>query len=62
MADSAAEPRPAAHTGPLDFSETAHGMVQRIIAKADPDAGLDAEDTAADVALRRKDRREHHSL
>ena len=32
-----------AHTGPLDFSETAHGMMQRIIAKADPEADVDAD-------------------
>ena len=40
-----------AHTGSLDFSETAHGMVQRIIAKADPAAGVDAEteDDAAET-------------
>ena len=47
MTDSATEPRRQAHTGPLDFSETAHGMVQHIIAKADPEAGLDAETTDA---------------
>ena len=42
MTGSATEPRRQAHTGPLDFSETAHGMVQHIIAKADPEAA-DAE-------------------
>ncbi|MCY4113422.1 MAG: histone H1 [Chloroflexi bacterium] len=36
-----------AHTGPLDFSETAHGMMQRIIAKADPDADVDADEDPA---------------
>lgn len=59
MTDSAAPQRRQPHTGPLDFSESAHGMVQRIIAKADPDAAVDAEttDTPADsphVAAGRK--------
>ena len=48
MTDSATEPRRQARTGPLDFSETAHGMVQRIIAKADPEA---AEAEASDAPV-----------
>ena len=35
MATPSRQPR---HTGPLDFSETAHGLMQRIIEKADPEA------------------------
>ena len=44
------------HTGPPDFSETAHGMVAQIIAKADPDAADPApeEPSAAHVAAGRK--------
>ena len=47
MTDSTDEPRRQAHRGPLDFSELAHGMVQRIIGKADPEAEIDAEPTDA---------------
>ncbi len=44
------------HSGPPDFSETAHGMVAQIIAKADPDAAAAAppEPSAAHVAAGRK--------
>lgn len=58
MTDSATEPRRQAHTGPLDFSETAHGMVQRIIEKADPEAAEvelpDAPPDSPHVAAGRK--------
>ena len=44
------EPRPAAHTGPLDFSELAHGLVQRMTGE---DEGEDAEESPQAVAGRK---------
>ena len=56
MSASTDEPRRQAHTGPLDFSELAHGLVQRMTGEDEPtlDAVIDADTVlrAREVARR----------
>lgn len=58
MSDAPDKPGPAPHPGPLDFSETAYGMVQHIIRKADPEAELDADPADEEPESRASGRQE----
>ena len=50
MTDATDKPRPTAHTGPLDFSELAHGLVQRMTGK---DEAEETEESPQAVAGRK---------
>ena len=51
MTDDTEEPRRQAHTGPLDFSELAHGLVQRMT--GEDDAPEETEESPQAVAGRK---------
>ena len=51
MTSHSDEPRPKAHTGPLDLSELAHGLVQRMTGEDDAD---EAPEESPHVAAGRK--------